>query len=339
MLYKWRTTGFVWWWVVPFFGLYACTRSDMAGPAVEFDVPRIIYPDDNQPSAERTGLGRRLFYDPVLSVDSSISCGHCHRPELAFTDGLDRSRGVLDRTGDRNSPSLANVAFQPYLMREGGVPTLEMQVLVPIQEHAEFDHNILLIADKLGRDSSYRSQSIAAYGREPDPFVITRAIAAFQRSLLSFQARFDAYVTKRDPHALSKLELRGLSLFYSDSLACGGCHSGILLTDFSFRNNGLYTDYPDPGKARLTGRQEDIGVFKVPSLRNLSYTAPYMHDGSLTTLEAVLDHYASGGREHPNRDGLIRGFSLSRGDKAALLAFLRTLDDTAFVSNPDHRPQ
>lgn len=339
MWYRRQVIGFVLWCMVPVFCLCACVRNERIGPDPAFDIPQILYPDDNLPGAERIGLGRRLFYDPVLSVDSSISCGHCHRPELAFTDGLDRSKGVSERTGDRNSPSLANVAFQPYLMREGGVPTLEMQVLVPIQEHAEFDHNILLIAEKLARDTSYRRQSMVAYGREPDPFVITRAIAAFQRSLLSFQAPFDAYVTNRDPYALSRIELRGLSLFYSDSLACGRCHSGILLTDFSFRNNGLYADYADPGKVRLTGRPEDIGVFKVPSLRNLSYTAPYMHDGSLVTLEEVLNHYASGGQGHPNRDGLIRGFSLTHADKTALLAFLHTLDDTGFVNNADYRQQ
>ena len=147
--------------------------------------PAVDFPEDNAFSNARWELGKRLFFDPILSIDSSISCGSCHKPSLAFSDAVAFSPGVFNRPGVRNTPTLANVAYHPYFLREGSVPTLEMQVLVPIQEHNEFSHNIVAIAEQLNWQPSYVQQSQEAYGRNPDAFVITRAIATFQRTLLS----------------------------------------------------------------------------------------------------------------------------------------------------------
>ncbi len=215
------------------------------------DVPRSFpapeFPADNQFTNERWQLGKRLFYDPILSLDQSISCASCHKPELGFSDDKQFSVGIEERIGARNAPSLANVAYHPYYTREGGVPTLEMQILVPIQEHAEFDFNILLIADRLKSDSSYVQLSHLAYERDPDAFVITRAIACFERTLLSGESRYDKFI-QEDQTVLSSKEKIGLDLFFSDRLSCFTCHSGFNFTNYCFDNNGLYAEYADSGR-------------------------------------------------------------------------------------------
>ncbi len=325
------------------FGLFsACSSNEVVEPAeplllVPEGFPAPGFPVDNAFSEDRWALGKKLFFDPVLSVDSTISCASCHRPQLAFSDDQAVSLGVEGRAGTRNAPSLANVAYQPYLLREGGVPTLEMQILVPIQEHAEFDFNILLIADRLQQDSVYVRMSRQAYSRDPDPFVITRAIATFERSLLSGDSRYDAYAHGK----LSDLSIRenlGMQLFFSERLACSVCHAGFNFTDYSFQNNGLYDSYPDPGRFRLTGDEADRALFKVPSLRNVAVTGPYMHDGSVPTLEAVIEHYDSGGANHPHKSPLIRPLHLTSGEKQALAEFLRMLTDDHFITNSKFRP-
>jgi len=298
--------------------------------------PDIIYPADNELTPERWSLGKRLFFDPILSSDLSISCASCHNPDLAFTDGRQFSKGVGARIGTRNAPSLANVAYHPYLLREGGVPTLEMQILVPIQEHAEFDFNILLIADRMKEDSTYVRASQEAYGRDPDPFVITRAISTFERTIISGNSRYDHFING-DSESLSVAEQRGRDLFFNDRLACSRCHGGFNFTNYTFENNGLYTDYTDPGRFRVTGEEADRALFKVPSLRNVDVTSPYMHDGSLATLEEVVEHYNSGGRNHPHKSNLIKPLYLTALEQADLVAFLKTLTDYSFLADEKFR--
>ena len=293
-------------------------------------------PEDNQFTEARWKLGKKLFFDPVMSSDLSVSCASCHKPELAFTDGKRVSEGVALRPGTRNAPSLANVAFLPYYTREGGVPTLEMQILVPIQEHAEFDFNILLVADRLKQDSAYVQESWIAYGREPDPYVITRAIACFERTLISGESRYDEYL-RGNRFALNEKELRGMRLFFSDRLACSECHGGFNFTDYGFQNNGLYEQYEDPGRLRLTNKESDRALFKVPSLRNVAITAPYMHDGSVNNLESVVAHYNEGGKGHVHQSSLVHPLNLTASEQGALVAFLETLTDEAFLSNPNFR--
>jgi len=300
-----------------------------------FPMPDI--PPDNLLTKSRVALGKRLFYDPVLSADSSRSCGSCHASHLAFSDSTPVSLGIKSRPGSRNTPTLANVAYQKNLLREGGVPTLEMQVLVPIQEHNEFDFNILLAAERLQKRPEYVAMAEKAYGREPDAFVITRSIAAFERTLLSGDAPYDQYAFQGKYNALSASEKRGLDLFQSERLNCSKCHEGFLFTNQDFTNNGLYEVYPDSGRIRLTGLESDRAVFKVPSLRNIALTTPYMHDGSLPTLDAVIDHYQTGGKPHPNKSPLLKPFNLTVQERVDLLAFLGSLTDQNFISNPEFK--
>jgi len=294
--------------------------------------PDIKYPEENVFSADRWLLGKKLFFDKRLSIDSSISCASCHKLSHAFADHLPQSPGVFGRPGTTNSPSLANVAFHPYLTREGGLPTLEMQVLVPIQEHNEFGFNIVQIGERLKTDTTYQEMAKRAYGRSLDPFTITRGISTFERSLISGNSRYDQFIEGKT--SLTTEESSGKELFFSDRTNCSECHSGVNFTDYGFKNNGLYESYLNPGRYRLTQKESDLALFKTPGLRNTEFTAPYMHDGSFRTLSDVIDHYNGGGKPHKNKSPLIRPLGLNETEKKALIAFLRTLNDYEFISNP-----
>ncbi len=294
--------------------------------------PNVEFPEDNTFSNERWELGKRLFFDPILSIDSSISCGSCHKPSVAFSDDVPFSPGVFNRPGVRNSPSLANVAYHPYLLREGSVPTLEMQVLVPIQEHNEFNHNIVAIANQLNWQPSYVSQSQEAYNRVPDAFVITRALATFQRTILSGSSRYDQYLNGVTS-ALSASEKRGLDLFFGTQTNCTSCHGGFNFTEYTFENNGLYETYADEGRMRFTNDSADFARFKTPTLRNIEFTGPYMHDGSMTTLEEIVEHYDTGGKTFPNKSPELIPLGLSAQEKSDLVAFLKSLGDPSFMSD------
>lgn len=324
-----------------FLALISCRDDDGVKPfhfpelmEIPKGFPNVEEPEGNEFTIARWELGKRLFFDPVMSVDSSISCASCHQPELAFSDDVAFSPGVGERPGVRNSPSLANVAYHPYFTREGGVPTLEMQVLVPIQEHNEFDFNIVLLAERLANDSSYIGQSEEAYGRMPDAFVITRSLACFERSLLSGQSPYDLFTQHSQQKAMSASAVRGMDLFFSEKTKCSECHSGFNFTNYAFENNGLYEQYEDVGRFRLTGDEADKAMFKVTSLRNVGLTAPYMHDGSLATLNAVVGHYQSGGNNNPQKSNLIQPLGLTESELADLVEFLESLTDETFVQNP-----
>lgn len=287
-------------------------------------------PQDNTLTEARVELGRKLFFDPVLSIDSSISCASCHKPALAFADELPVSPGVGGRLATRNAPSLVNLAYRPNMLRDGGVPTIEMQVLVPVQEHAEMDFNLLDIAARLRRDSAYTHMSRHAYMRAPDPYVVTRALSAYERTLISGDSEWDHFQQSPKKAGMSGKNKEGWRVFQKKG--CINCHSGIFLTDNSRRNNGLKLQYADSGYARISEMPEDVGKFLVPGLRNLRHTAPYMHDGSLSNLESVVEHYAKGGSGHRNQDALIQPFTLSAKEKSALLHFLEYgLEDLDFL--------
>lgn len=298
--------------------------------------PTVEYPFDNEYSISRWELGKKLFFDPVMSRDSSVSCASCHNPQLAFATNEPTNSGISNRPGIRNSPSLANVAYFPYFIREGSVPTLEMQVLIPIQEHNEFDYNIVDLSEKLKSIPEYVELAQIAYNRIPDPFAITRALANFERSLISGNSQYDKY-RNGSRNALTKDEINGKELFFSERTNCVSCHSGFLFTDHSFQNNGLYVNYPDSGRMRFTLEEDDRALFKVPSLRNVGLTFPYMHDGNLSTLEDVVDHYNSGGAGHVNQSDLIRPLNLSEKEKMELVKFLHSLTDYQFVNNQKWR--
>ncbi len=329
--------------IMPVFLLLSCEKATTTLPQpnalleVPEGFPPIPFPKDNQFSEARWELGKKLFYDTRMSIDGTVSCASCHAPQLAFADTQAFSPGVFSRPGVRNAPSLANVAYQPYFLREGAVPSLEMQVLVPIQESNEFNHNIVDLADEFANIPEYVEMSREAYNRDPDPFVITSAIATFERTLISGNAAFDQY-QNGNISALSQSQKRGMDLFFSNRTNCSTCHGGFNFTDYSFENNGLYLNYQDIGRERLTNNPIDRARFKTPSLRNAALTPPYMHDGSLNTLAEVVAHYNSGGKAHINKSPLIKPLTLTPQEQQDLVAFLESLTDDSFILNPAYYP-
>lgn len=319
--------------------LFSCSQEEKTLSSSKipkgFDI--VLYPEGNEYNEDRFNLGKKLFYDSILSVDSSLSCNSCHKQEYAFADNVDKSPGVFNRAGKRNAPTLTNVAYLPHVLFEGGVPTLEMQILVPIQEHNEFNSNIVEIANKLNEDETYVSMSQKAYGRNPDAFVITRSISNFQRELISGNSLFDQFEYQNRTNALNESAKKGYDLFFSSKTNCSECHSGFQFTNFAFENNGLYEEYLDPGRYHLTGDSLDLSKFKVPTLRNVELSAPYMHDGSIANLEEVVNHYNSGGKEHISKSKFIKPLNLTDEEKENLVDFLKSLTDIDFINNPRFR--
>ena len=322
--------------------LVGCLKTPPSPPVPEFadflQVPEgwstPDFPEDNAPDDPRWALGRALFFDPRLSADGEVSCATCHLPERAFSAPEPVTPGAFGAMGARNAATLTNAAYQPHFMSEGGVPTLEMQVLVPLQEPSEMAHNIVTACEELAAD--YDVQAQAAYGRGLDPFVMTRALATFQRSLLSGNALWDHW--QRGLATAPEAVLRGADLFGEGGLDCARCHTPPMFTSHGFANNGLDAVSIDPGRWRLTGEPADSGAFKIPTLRNIGFTAPYMHDGRFDSLGDVIDHYATGGAGHAHQDTLLTPFSLTDVQRADLLAFLAALNDTAFVGDARWRP-
>jgi cytochrome c peroxidase len=300
--------------------------------AAPSNFPIIKYPDDNAYNYSRWKLGKKLFYDNALSRNQTINCGSCHQTQFAMADNQAFSLGVEGAVGFRNAPTLVNLAYQPYYNFDGSSQTLEMQVLVPIQEHVEFDFNIVEIAKRLGNNITYQSMSKEAYNREIDYYVITRALANFERTLISGNSKYDKYT--RQETNLTAEELRGFNLFTSTRTNCNTCHAGFNFTNYTFENNGLSNEYNDEGRARVTKLYTDKAKFKVPTLRNIEKTAPYMHNGSKATLTEVIAHYNSGGFNHPNKSNLIKPLHLSTEEQNDLVAFLKTLTDESFIKNP-----
>ena len=245
------------------------------------------------------------------------------------------SPGIEGRVGFRNAPTLTNIAYLPVINKDGGVPKLDLQASVPIADETEMDFSIVLVSERLNKHPEYVDMTQKAYGRNPDPFSITRALGAFGRTLISGHSPFDQYKYQNKEEALSESQKRGMDLFFGDRLHCSNCHNGLNFTNNTYQNTGLYLDYSaDLGRRRVTLKEEDVGKFRVPTLRNIGLTAPYMHDGSLPTLEAVIDHYIKGGTDHPNKSPLILPLSLNAGEKADLIAFLHSLSDSSFTHNP-----
>lgn len=298
---------------------------------ITLPVPKgFLYPEipaDNQPTKNRIELGKLLFFDPILSRDSTVSCSSCHLPEKFFSDNLKVSVGIDGRKGTRNAPSLINVAYQPTMFWDGGNPSLEQQVIAPIDNHDEFDFDVNAIVGKLKKNPRYSLLFQAAYNQQPSVFALTRAIACFERTLIGGTSTYDDYTQNNNKSALTESQVRGMNLFFSEEGECFHCHQGALFTDYSFRNNGLYVQYADSGRSRITQQLSDIGKFKVPSLRNIEMTAPYMHDGSLESLEDVIDHYSSGGVKHPNKSPIIQPLNLNQQQKDDLINFLKSLTD------------
>jgi cytochrome c peroxidase len=312
--------------VVPLF-LVRCKTGPWEVSSIQIPTP-----EDNPMSEEKIALGRALFFDKRLSINESISCASCHNPAFAFTDQKKVSIGVEGRMVERNAPSLLNSAFLKTAMFDAHLASLEVQVLVPIQEHTEMDIPMNELLKRLRKIEKYQQAAKSIFNRDFDAYVLTRSIAAFERSLISMNSRFDQFQQGKKS-ALTKEEQRGWDLF-SNQLYCTKCHPAPHFTTFVAENNGLYLDYgEDNGRFRIHGDTSDIGKFKVPSLRNIELTFPYMHDGSFVDLDHVLKHYSGGGVGHPNQNKIIQPFVLSEKDKKAVKAFLFSLTDTSYMVN------
>ena len=298
---------------------------------VVVDVPSgfesIPVPEHNPLTSQKVALGERLFFDPILSRDQSIACSTCHLTDLAFTDGVPLSKGIDGRVGIRNSPTLVNIAYQRLLFWDGGALTLENQVFAPLQDHNEMDAELDKILERLNSNSAYREAFETAFGEEATLRSLTQALASFQRTIRSGGSPYDAYV-EGDLDALSVSQRRGLDIF-ENKASCTTCHNGFLLTNQAFENNGLLVVNADSGRARVTLLSEDYGKFRVPSLRNVAVTAPYMHDGRFASLEDVVAHYNHGGTDTRNRHEVIKPLKLSDQEQADLVAFLNALTDVS----------
>jgi cytochrome c peroxidase len=299
----------------------------------------------NPNTAEGIELGRMLFYDPILSKDSTIACASCHKQEFAFSDPRRFSEGVRGLPGKRNSMALINLAYNVNgFFWDGRAPTLSAQAIHPIEDPMEMDEQWDKVLAKLARHPIYPRKFREAFGitlaSEINREHVTRAITQFERTLISSDSRFDKVVW-RNQGWLTDEELRGKQLFFFEENqavehpGCSHCHFDPLFTDNSYRNNGLDAVITDQGRAMVTKQTTDLGKFRVTTLRNIALTSPYMHDGRFQTLEEVLDHYSRGGHGLINEDVNIRPFPLSDRDKKDLIAFLETLTDSTFIKNPN----
>lgn len=308
-------------------------------------------PADNLLTVEGVELGRHLFYEKALSVDNSKSCGSCHQQSKAFTDGLARAEGVGGAQHARSAMPLQNLLWEPKLTWDGASTSLEQQARTPIENAVELHQSLGAGVARLQHLGQYPPMFGRAFGTSKITEENTlKALAQFERTLISSHSRYDRY-RRGERTLLSADEVAGLQLFtiHPNGRLCGGncsdCHGGELQTDHNFRNNGLDATFADLGLSKLTGQATDNGKFRVPSLRNIALTAPYMHDGRFTTLADVLDHY----NEHvqfssPTLDPLLlnttndpaqqsRNLQLTTTEKAQIISFLKTLTDDDFVQD------
>lgn len=295
----------------------------------KWERPEVIFPETNPFSEASIELGNQLFFETLLSKDSSISCQSCHLVSEAFADHLPLGEGIKGRHVTRNTPSLQNIGLHPYFMADGKFKTLEDQVLGPIKEHREFDMSESEVVERLKSIPIYNKLSMAAYQKEISMEIVQKSLANFQRILISDSSRFDKF--RRGELKLSDQEMMGWKLFKSKELNCSKCHSGYNFTNYAFENNGLYKSYQDSGRALISKKEADLAKFKIPSLRNVAITYPYMHNGSINTLEDVIEHHASGGKGHKSQSDLIKGFEIGDKEKEALISFLKTLTENRYL--------
>ena len=304
-----------------------------------------VIPSNNPQTVEGIALGRRLFFDPILSSDSSQSCSTCHMPFDAFSDNNQFSTGVTGALGTRNSMPIFNLAWNwnEKFFWDGRAISLEDQALGPVVNPIEMNNTWPNAVASLQNHPTYPSLFQAAFGTSTiDSTLVAKALAQFERTLISGNAKFDKYL--RGETALTASELNGFNLFMDenggDCFHCHGSAANPLWTDNDFHNNGLDAAFTDNGLGDITGNPNDNGKFKTPSLRNLFFSAPYMHDGRFATIDEVINFYSEGLKNSPTIDPLMKsvaqgGVQLTPMEKADLKAFLMTLSEPEFVQNPD----
>ena len=321
-------------------GIYACKKEVIEGFAgfqkpSNFPAPAYHFAT-NTVTKDGFELGRKLFYEPMLSANNTISCGSCHIQTSAFTHhGHSLSHGIFDRMGTRNSPPIMNLAWSTSFMMDGGVADLDLQPILPITNHEEMDESMANVLQKLRKSSNYPALFEKTYSsREITTNSFLKALSQFMVMCVSSNSKYDIVMRNEGNKTFTTDEQEGRLLVQQK---CGSCHKEPLFTDYSFRNNGLSISMVnDEGRFKVTEIITDKYKFKVPSLRNLAYTAPYMHDGRLLTLDAVLDHYTSNVQRTPNLDSLLLqnsspGIDLTAKERTKIIAFLNTLNDRTFL--------
>ncbi|HEX5070557.1 MAG TPA: cytochrome c peroxidase [Vicinamibacterales bacterium] len=293
------------------------------------------FPADNPQTDDKIALGRRLFFDPMLSFDKSVSCSTCHDPDRAFADDKPIAVGIKERLGRRNSPAVINRGFGRGHFWDGRASTLEAQVLMPIQDPNEMDMKLPDVVARLEGNAAYRAAFQQVFDRAVSSEDLARALASYLRSITSMDSPYDKFVAG-DATALTPEQQRGLRVFRGPA-NCWVCHAEPLFTDDSFKNTGIswridpatsQGSFADEGRFAVSGNEKEHGAFKVPTLREVARTAPYMHDGSLLTLADVVEFYAKGGRPNPGLFPVVRPINMSAEDKAALVKFLEALSGT-----------
>lgn len=336
--------------------LWACKKDNTSFELTPYKLeipshfPKMPIPADNPMSVEGVALGRKLFYEKKLSLDNSISCASCHSPQTAFSDHNPVSAGVNGTLGTRNSMALVNLGWQTFFFWDGRSKTLEEQILEPVPNPVEMHQSWEKAVQKLNADINYKNDFYKAFGESGiDKYKVSKAIAQFLRTMISGTSKFDVMYKIENSLPLSGTdqqvtitpeEWAGYDLFKSlNGADCFHCHNGPLMQVQKFSNNGLGATFPDIGREAITGNINDRGRFKVPTLRNIEFSGPYMHDGRFQTLDEVIEHYSSGIIQSPSIDPLIEfasqgGVQLDEEQKFLLKKFLLTLTDHRFISNP-----
>ena len=321
--------------------LMACNKNEsgpFVGPHLPQNFPTPVY-DLSQNEVTEAGftLGKKLFYERILSRDSTISCADCHISFSAFSHpDHPTSHGIDNLFGKRNAPAIQNMLWVSEFFWDGGVPNLDLVPLNAIENPVEMDVSPAVVLQRLRQNEEYKRLFKAAFGTdEVTSAHFLQSMAQFMAMLVSANSRYDRYVRGEEGGSMSTEELEGLALVQAK---CSTCHATDLFTDNSFRNNGILADFStDKGRFEISQKPEDIGKFRVPSLRNLSSTGPYMHHGKFNSLKKVLDHYADGVLDSPTLDTALRqpdgslGIPLTEIEKQKILAFLKTLDDPTFL--------
>ena len=312
--------------------------------------PRMSIPADNPLTKQGISLGRHLFYDPILSADSTMSCGSCHIQEFNFTDGKAFSTGIDGIDGRRSSMSLINIGFvQSGMFWDGRAKTLEEQALLPVEDPVELHNTWENVIAKLKVHPKYPAMFREAFGitdrKEITKELAAKAMAQFQRTFISKDSKYDRIQNGKE--FFTDIELIGQGLYFDDDpdlpdMECGHCHNTPLMTSDGFFNNGLdfsssFYDFKDYGRGEATMHPIDNGKFKATTLRNIKYSAPYMHDGRFKTLDEVFDHYGGGVKNAPNRDRNLQNEPITPFYRKALLAFIETFEDTTFLNNPEFK--
>ncbi len=319
-------------------------------PAVPSGFPALEQPADNPMTIDGIRLGRKLFYDPILSIDSTVSCSTCHKQKGSFTDNLAFSPGVAGNTA-RSAINLINVGFEYHgFFWDGRAATLEEQALKPVENTIEMGETWDHVELKLRRHHDYPSEFRKAFGIANTSLITrelaTKAIAQFERTIISGgNTRYDRFA--RGEIFLNDSETSGYLMFFNvdpilPDAQCGHCHTAPLFGSTDYFNNGLQESadlegFADKGYGVTTGKASDNGKFKAPTLRNIAFTAPYMHDGRFNTLQEVLDHYTSGGKSSPNKSAFLNNLHLSEAQKSDIIAFILTLTDSTALTNPAYQ--